>query len=234
MLNIKDLTARYGHVLALDNISLSAGSNEFVGVIGSNRAGKSTLLKSISGLVPERSGLIEWNARDLSHLPAHEIPHHGVAHVPEGRQLFREMTVEENLIVGSMTADSRKRRAEGLERTYELFPRLKERRRQLAGTMSGGEQQMLAIGRALMLQPKLLLLDEPSMGLAPRVVQEVYDRIRQVRQLGLAVVLVEQNMHVALDTVDRCYVLENGRVALEGTAEEIRNNPQVREAYLGI
>ena len=234
MLRVEDLTARYGRVMALDSLSLEAGSNESVGVIGSNQAGKSTLLRAISGLVRERSGTIEWNGENLTDLQAHEIPHRGIAHVPEGRQLFNDMTVEENLIVGAMTRASKARRGKGIERAFELFPRLKERRRQRGGTLSGGEQQMVAIARALMLQPKLLLLDEPSMGLAPLVVQEVYERIREVRKLGLTVLLVEQNMHVALDTVDRCYVLENGRVALEGSAESVRNDPSVREAYLGL
>ncbi|CAM5201596.1 Branched-chain amino acid transport system ATP-binding protein OS=Castellaniella defragrans OX=75697 GN=HNR28_003052 PE=3 SV=1 [Castellaniella defragrans] len=234
MLLIDNLSVSYGLVQALDAVSLAVKPGEFVGVIGANRAGKTTLLKAISGMVTIRSGSISWQDTVLSRLPAHRIPHFGIAHVPEGRQIFPEMSVEENLLVGASTRAAKPHRAESLEMAYQLFPRLAERRGQIAGTMSGGEQQMLAIARALMLRPSLLLLDEPSLGLAPIVVDEVYERIAEIHKLGLTTLLVEQNVHLALDHVERCYVIENGRITLQGSAAELRVDPKVQEAYLGI
>jgi branched-chain amino acid transport system ATP-binding protein len=234
MLQVEGLQVSYGLVRALDGIDMYVDSGESVGVIGSNRAGKTTLLKAISGLVPSHGGRIIWQQTTLSELPAFRVPRLGVAHVPEGRQVFAMMNVEDNLLVGASVASAKAQRAEGLEKAYALFPRLAERRQQLAGTLSGGEQQMLAIARALMLNPSLLLLDEPSMGLAPIVVDEVYARIQDIRQMGLTVLLVEQNMHLALECVQRCYVLENGRIVLAGTAQELKDNPRIKEAYLGI
>ncbi len=234
MLQVEGLQVSYGLVRALDGIDMYVDSGESVGVIGSNRAGKTTLLKAISGLVPSHGGRIIWQQTTLSELPAFRVPRLGVAHVPEGRQVFAMLNVEDNLLVGASVASAKAQRAEGLEKAYALFPRLAERRQQLAGTLSGGEQQMLAIARALMLNPSLLLLDEPSMGLAPIVVDEVYARIQDIRQMGLTVLLVEQNMHLALECVQRCYVLENGRIVLAGTAQELKDNPRIKEAYLGI
>jgi len=207
---------------------------EFVGVIGSNRAGKTTLLRAISGLVPLQKGEIYFDGQPLSRIPAHRIPALGIAHVPEGRQVFPGLTVEENLLLGAIVPSAKAHRAEGLEMVYSLFPRLKERRTQLAGTMSGGEQQMLAIGRALMLRPRLLMLDEPSMGLAPIVVEHVYEKIAEIHRLGVAILLIEQNVSLALSCIQRGYVIETGRVVLEGTAEELRGNAAIKEAYLGI
>ena len=207
---------------------------EFVGVIGSNRAGKTTLLRAISGLVPLQKGEIYFDGQPLSRIPAHRIPALGIAHVPEGRQVFPGLTVEENLLLGAIVPSAKAHRAEGLEMVYSLFPRLKERRTQLAGTMSGGEQQMLAIGRALMLRPRLLMLDESSMGLAPIVVEYVYEKIAEIHRLGVAILLIEQNVSLALSCIQRGYVIETGRVVLEGTAEELRGNAAIKEAYLGI
>lgn len=234
MLRTDELHVAYGHTRALQGVSIEVASGEFVGVIGSNRAGKSTLLKAISGLVPASSGTVLWEGENVERVKAHRIPALGIAHVPEGRQLFPGCTVEENLVLGSVVPGARAQRGESLDMVYGLFPRLAERRTQLSRTMSGGEQQMLAIGRALMGRPRLLMLDEPSLGLAPLVVAEVYEKIREVQALGMAVLLVEQNVPLTLSCIDRGYVLENGRVALAGAAAELTDNPAVKEAYLGL
>ena len=234
MLQVEAIEVAYGRNRALQGVTLSLGQGEFVGVIGSNRAGKTTLLRAISGLVPLQKGEIRLDGQPLSRMPAHRIPALGVAHVPEGRQVFPGLTVEENLLLGAVVPFARQHRAEGLEMVYALFPRLKERRTQLAGTMSGGEQQMLAIGRGLMLRPRLLMLDEPSLGLAPIVVEDLYEKIREIHRLGVAILLIEQNVPLALNCIQRGYVLETGRVVLEGTAEELRGNAAIKEAYLGL
>lgn len=234
LLEVSDLRVSYGRVNALRGVSLQMDRHQCVGVLGANRAGKTTLARAISRLVPFQSGDIRWQGRSTARMRPDEVPGLGVAHVPEGRQIFKRMSVEENLLVGALTADSRPHRAQSLERIYALFPRLGERKAQMAGTLSGGEQQMVAIGRALMLRPQLLILDEPSLGLAPIVVQEVYRTIAAIREEGIAILLVEQNVALALDCIDRGYVLENGCVAVAGSAAELRDSAAVREAYLGL
>jgi len=234
LLRIENLGVSYGRVPALAGVSLDIQAGEFVGVIGANCAGKTTLLRAISGLVPAGSGSIEFDGRPIDQLPAHRRPALGIAHVPEGRQVFARLTVEENLILGAVSGASRAGRAERIGQIYGMFPRLAERRLQSAGTLSGGEQQMLAIGRALMLKPRLLLLDEPSMGLAPIVVDEVYGKIQEIQAMGLAVLLVEQNVTMALGVISRAYVLEHGGVALSGSARELDAHPEVRRAFLGL
>lgn len=234
MLHVDHISVSYGRARALQDVSITLGKKEFVGIIGANRAGKSTFLRAISRLIPLLSGEIFFEGQPLSKVPAHRIPGLGVAHVPEGRQVFPKLSVEENLFVGAIVPAAKARRAEGLEMVYGLFPRLIERKHQLAGTLSGGEQQMLAIARGLMLQPRLLMLDEPSLGLAPLLVDETYEKVREIRRLGMSVLLVEQNILMALGCIDRGYVIETGRVVLSGTAEELKGNPAVKEAYLGL
>lgn len=234
LLQIDSLFVDYDGIPALSGVSVEVNAGEFVGVIGANRAGKTTLLRAISGLVPVRSGQIIFAGERVDALPSHRRPEFGIAHVPEGRQVFPGLTVEENLILGAITPSSRSGRNRRLESVYSLFPRLAERRRQVAGTLSGGEQQMLAIGRALMLDPRLLLLDEPSMGLAPIIVDEVYSKICEIQKLGLSILLVEQNVPMALGVISRAYVLEHGEVTLAGSAEALRHDPGVRTAFLGL
>jgi branched-chain amino acid transport system ATP-binding protein len=232
LLEVSDIRTRYGAIEALKGISLTVDEGEVVTLIGSNGAGKTTTLRSISGLTPARTGTIRFAGADITHVPAHEIVTHGIALAPEGRHCFPRMTVLENLELGA-----HKRRgpevATDFKRIYELFPLLKERERQKAGTMSGGEQQMLAIGRALMARPKLLMLDEPSLGIAPLVVQRIYQTIGEINRTGVAILLVEQNANYALDAASRGYVLETGRVALANDSASLRNDPEVQRAYLG-
>jgi branched-chain amino acid transport system ATP-binding protein len=232
LLQVEDIHTYYGAIEALRGVSLSVEEGEVVTIIGSNGAGKSTTLRSISGLTPARTGKVTFEGQEITHVPAHEIVDHGIALAPEGRHCFARMTVRENLDMGAY------RRRDGgiredLERIYDLFPRLKERERQKAGTMSGGEQQMLAIGRALMARPKLLMLDEPSMGIAPILVQRIYETIAEINRQGVAILLVEQNANYALDVSKRGYVLETGEVALTNESAELRNDPAVQRAYLG-
>jgi branched-chain amino acid transport system ATP-binding protein len=235
LLEIRQLRAGYGDAEVLHGIDLEVGQGEFVCIIGANTAGKSTILRSISRLVPKSSGIMRYGTTDLSALVAHEIPALGIAHVPEGRQIFPDMTVEENLLLGAFTA--RKAAADlpaRIEEVFALFPRLRERNRQLAGTLSGGEQQMVAVGRALMLRPALLLLDEPSHGLAPKVVEEMHEAFKTIHSRGTSILLVEQNVELALEVATRGYVLEAGVVTLAGTAAELHANPAVVTAYLGL
>src|SRR3712207_60377 len=232
LLEVEDIRTFYGNIEALKGISLTVEEGECVTLIGSNGAGKSTKLRSISGLTPPRTGQIRFRGKDISRMPPQDIVQLGISQSPEGRKCFQRMTVRENLDMGAYLRRD-KEVGQDLERVYELFPRLKEREKQKAGTMSGGEQQMLAIGRALMANPKLLLLDEPSLGLAPVIVDEIYEIIREINQRGVTILLVEQNANYALDVSKRGYVLETGKVALANDSHSLRNDPEVMKAYLG-
>jgi len=232
MLQVQDLRVAYGGIEALHGVSLEVAEGEIVTLIGANGAGKSTTLRAISGLVRPRSGRIVFQGQDITRTPAHKIVALGIGHVPEGRKIFTELTVQENLELGAYIADPR-RFQEDLNAVFERFPRLKERRRQSAATLSGGEQQMLALGRALMLRPRLLLLDEPSMGLSPRLVEEIFAIVVELNRAGTTILLVEQNAAMALSVAHRAYVLETGRVVLQGPAQELQNHPAVKAAYLG-
>ena len=233
MLEIKDLNVFYGAIHALKGISLTVADGELVSLIGANGAGKTTTLHAISGLLPVASGSILLDGTDLQKVPANTIIGLGMAHVPEGRHVFARMTVEENLRMGAYILRDQKQIAENLERVYGHFPRLKERRRQLAGTLSGGEQQMLATGRALMTNPKIVLMDEPSMGLSPLLVKEIFSIIQELHKSGITILLVEQNAKMALAVSDRAYVLETGTISMEGPAAELAADDRVRKAYLG-
>ncbi len=234
LLQLEDIRALYGDFQALFNISFEVQAGEIVTLIGANGAGKTTTLRVISGLLRPERGVVRFEGVDIARLPAHQIVARGISHVPEGRQLFPHMTVEENLHLGAHTRRSRQPQKDMMEEQFEIFPRLKERRRQLAGTLSGGEQQMLAIARGLMARPKLLLLDEPSLGLGPKIAEEVLAKIRQIGQSGVTVLIVEQNVVDGLGISDRGYVVENGAIALQGTSQELLANQQVRAAYLGL
>lgn len=229
---LEGVSVYYGRTPALQSVSLRVGPGELVALLGANGAGKTTTLRTISGLLRPRSGRVRFGEWDLGRLSPAAIVRRGIAHCPEGRQLFPEMTVLENLEMGAYTRDD-PRLEEDIERVYTLFPRLRERRHQRAGNLSGGEQQMLAIGRALMSRPKLLLFDEPTMGLAPYLVEEVTEAIGQLHKQGIGVLLVEQNVHVAFAVAERGYVLENGRVVLEGPIEALREDERVKRAYVG-
>ena len=232
MLKAEDLNVYYGPIHAVKGVSFEVSEGEIVTLIGANGAGKSTTLKTVSGLMHSRGGKIEFLGKSIAGTPAHKIVQQGIAHVPEGRRIFTLMTVEENLDMGAFTASGDTVEADK-ERVFELFPRLKERRRQIAGTLSGGEQQMLAMGRALMSSPKLLMLDEPSMGLAPILVEQVFDIITALHKAGTTILLVEQNAEMALAVADRAYVMETGRITLSGTGEELAASEEVQKAYLG-
>jgi branched-chain amino acid transport system ATP-binding protein len=232
LLEVDELHAYYGNIHALKGVSLTVEPGEIVTLIGGNGAGKTTTLNVISGIVEPRSGEVRLDDGDLTRVPPHRIVSRGVVQVPEGRRMFARLTVEENLRMGGFIlspADTR----QGIERAYSLFPRLKERRGQVAGTLSGGEQQMLAIGRGLMARPRVLLLDEPSMGLAPTLVELIFDTIRAIHADGTAILLVEQNAHMALEIADRGYILQTGRIVLADTATNLAANEEVRKAYLG-
>ncbi len=234
MLKLENVSASYGSVPAISNVAIEIGKGEAVGLLGANGAGKSTTLRAISGLVKLTSGTVTFDGVDLASYPAHRIPEFGIAHVPEGRQIFPEMTVHENLEIGSYVPKAKAERRQTLELVYGIFPRLAERKKQLAGTMSGGEQQMLAVGRGLMLRPRLLMLDEPSLGLAPVMTDVTFEKIGEIHKMGTAILLVEQNVSRALSLVQRAYVLESGNVIMSGTSAELVNNKQVQAAYLGI
>ncbi len=232
MLEVKDVHVYYGSIHAIKGISFEVNKGEIVSLIGANGAGKSTTLKTISGLLKTQSGTIKFLDQDITHMPPHKSVYQGLTQVPEGRRVFANMTVEENLEMGAYSVDSKKI-PELLDIVYERFPRLLERKKQIAGTLSGGEQQMLAMGRAIMSEPSLLMLDEPSMGLSPILVDEIFDIIKTLHDSGTTVLLVEQNAQKALSIADRGYVLETGRIVLEGTGDELLHNDQVRKAYLG-
>jgi branched-chain amino acid transport system ATP-binding protein len=232
LLEVSDIHTYYGAIEALKGVSLTVDPGEVVTLIGSNGAGKSTTLRSISGLSPARSGTVRFDGEEITGVPAHDVVGRGVALAPEGRHTFPRMTVRENLELGAYVRQ-RGGDAEDFDRVFGLFPRLKERQKQKAGTMSGGEQQMLAIGRALMAKPKLLMLDEPSMGIAPVLVQRIYETIGEINRSGVAILLVEQNANYALDAASRGYVLETGRVVLAGESATLRDDPEVQRAYLG-
>lgn len=231
MLQIENLSVDYAGALALEDVSLEVNAGEVVGVIGNNGSGKSSLLRAISGTV-SRTGKITMDGEDISSLPPQDIPAHGIAHVPEGRRLFPYLTVEDNLELGAYARGSPG--PEDFERVYELFPQLADRRSQAAGTLSGGQQQMAAIGRALMLRPKLLMLDEPSLGLAPKLVEVIYKTITELREQGQTTLLVEQNVAECLEVSGRTYVLQTGRIIRSGSSEELRKSEDIREAFLGI
>ena len=234
MLELRAVTAGYGHFTALWDVSLAVASGEAVAVVGPNGAGKTTLMRVISGLIPPRSGELVFDGEALAGRPAYEIVAHGIAHVPEGRRLFPTLTVDDNLKMGAYLPAARRQYRESLERVCALFPALAERRTQRAGSLSGGEQQMLAIGRALMSRPKLILFDEPSMGLAPVMVLRLFDLIRRVREEGYTILIVEQNVRQVLKLVDRAYLLEVGRIRMEGRADELSEQDFVRKAYVGL
>jgi len=234
VLKLEHIQVFYGDLQVLWDVSFEVGEGEVVTLVGANGAGKSTTLKTISSLLTPASGTLTFDGVRLDKVPAHKVIEYGLAHVPEGRRLFPEMTVEENLIVGSLKREAKALRAQTMRRVFDLFPRLLERRKQPAGTLSGGEQQMLAIGRGLMSRPRLLMFDEPSLGLAPLLVQEIFRIIRMVSKEGVTVLLVEQNVKHSLEICDRAYILENGRITLSGAGKELLDNPHVKEAYLGI
>ncbi len=233
LLEVENLSVYYDSIQALKGISLQVGEGELVTIVGSNGAGKTTTLLTISGILRPRQGTIRFQGQDITHLASHEIVRHGISHCPEGRQIFTGLTVMENLLMGAYHRQDRSQVARDLAWVQELFPILAARRRQLAGTLSGGEQQMLAIARALMSRPKMLLLDEPSLGLAPMLVETIFEVIQQLRAQGVTILLVEQNAYQALRIADRAYVLETGTIKLSGPAQELARNEEVKKAYLG-
>lgn len=233
MLEVKDLNVFYGAIHALKGVSLSVGEGELVSLIGANGAGKTTTLHTISGLITAASGSVTLDGQDLQKAPPHKIINMGLAHVPEGRHVFARMTVEENLRMGAYILKDQHKINENLEKVYAHFPRLKERWKQLAGTLSGGEQQMLAVGRALMSRPKVIMMDEPSLGLAPIIVRGIFDIIKEINKQGVTVLLIEQNANMALKTADIGYVMETGRITMSGAGSELLTNEEVKKAYLG-
>ena len=233
MLDIKDINVYYGAIHAIKGISLTVNKGEIVTLIGANGAGKSTTLRTISGLLKPKTGSIEFMGKNIAAMPAHQIVKEGISQVPEGRRIFAEMTVVENLELGAFIRTDKEAVEEDMKMVFSRFPRLEERREQLAGTLSGGEQQMLAMGRALMSRPKLLLLDEPSMGLAPLLIKEIFSIIEDINKTGTTVLLVEQNANMALSIANRAYVLETGRITLSGDAQKLAASEEVRKAYLG-
>ncbi|MGI6011390.1 MAG: ABC transporter ATP-binding protein [Ruminococcus sp.] len=233
MLEIKDLEVYYGVIQAIKGVSFEVNEGEIIALIGANGAGKTTILHTITGLIAPKKGMVTFEGTDITRMPAHKIVSMGIAHVPEGRRVFADFTVYQNLKMGAYTRNDKKEVEDTLQMVYERFPRLEERRNQLAGTLSGGEQQMLAMGRALMSHPKLIVMDEPSMGLSPILVNEIFDIIQSVSAGGTTVLLVEQNAKKALSIADRAYVLETGNFVLSGDAKDLMNNDSVKKAYLG-
>ena len=234
LLEVDRLDLYYGDAQALDAVSIAAQEGEIVAIVGSNGAGKSSLIRAIAGIEPPRRGTVRYRGRDITGLPSHAVCQLGVGQVAEGRQVFPSLTVRENLEMGAMLARARPRMAGAIAEVFTLFPRLRERERQAAGTLSGGEQQMLAIGRCLMGQPELIMFDEPSLGLAPAIVQEVLHAIRELNRKGMTVLLVEQNVAVSLMISQRAYVLENGRIVMSGAGQDLLHDERVRQAYLGL
>lgn len=233
MLKVENLEVYYGMINAIKGVSFEVNEGEVIALIGANGAGKTTILHTITGLISPKAGSITFEGAELTKIPAHKIVSMGMAHVPEGRRIFQELTVAENLKLGAFILKDKEQIEKNLEYVYDHFPRLKERENQVAGTLSGGEQQMLAMGRALMSNPKIILMDEPSMGLSPLLVSEIFEIIKEVASDGKTVLLVEQNAKKALSIADRAYVLETGRIALEGDAKELMNNDRIKAAYLG-
>jgi branched-chain amino acid transport system ATP-binding protein len=233
MLKIKDINVYYGVIHALKNINIEVNEGEIVTLIGANGAGKTSTLRSVSGLIPIKSGEITFEGKNINTMKGYQITGLGISHVPEGRRIFANMTVMENLELGAYLRKDKNNLSKDYDMVFDKFPRLKERVKQQAGTLSGGEQQMLAMGRALMLRPRILLLDEPSMGLAPLFVKDIFSIIEEINKAGTTVLLVEQNAHMALSIADRAYVIETGRIVLEGSSEELLNNDSVKSAYLG-
>ena len=233
LLEVKNLEVYYGVICALKGISFEVNEGEIVSLIGANGAGKTTMMQSVVGLIPKKSGTVIFDGKDITKTPCHKIVELGMTQVPEGRRIFQELSVYENLMMGAYTIRDQQKFKEDLESIYERFPRLAERRNQIAGTLSGGEQQMLAMSRALMIHPKLLMLDEPSMGLAPILVDQVFSIIKELHEAGTTILLVEQNASKALEIADRAYVLETGSITLSGTGKELSQSDEVRKAYLG-
>ena len=233
MLEVKDLQVYYGVICALKGISFEVNEGEIVSLIGANGAGKTTMMQSVVGMIPKKSGTVIFDGKDISKMPCHKIVQLGMTQVPEGRRIFQELSVYENLMMGAYSVRNQQRFKEDLESVFERFPRLAERRNQIAGTLSGGEQQMLAMSRALMIRPKLLMLDEPSMGLAPILVDQIFEIIKELNKQGTTILLVEQNANKALEISDRAYVLETGSISLSGTGAELASSDEVRKAYLG-
>jgi branched-chain amino acid transport system ATP-binding protein len=234
MLSVSGIDVFYGDLQVLWDVSFEVKEKEIVVLVGSNGAGKSTTLRTISALLTPQKGTIEFNGARIDHTAANKIIEFGIVHVPEGRRLFPEMTVEENLIMGSLNGEAKRKRYDTMEYVYSLFPRLKERKKQTAGTLSGGEQQMLAVGRGLMSLPKLMMLDEPSLGLAPLLVQDIFNMVKKINEAGVTVLLVEQNVRQTLGMCNRAYVLENGRIVLHGSGCDLLENDKVKECFLGI
>lgn len=233
LLKVENLQVNYGVIPALKGISFTVNQGEVVALIGANGAGKTTTLHTVTGLVEKKGGTVTFDGKDITNVPAHKLVKLGIAHVPEGRRVFPELTVYQNLLLGAYTRKDSKEKQDTLEEIYERFPRLKERLNQFAGTLSGGEQQMLAMGRALMSKPKMILMDEPSMGLSPIFVNEIFDIIESVSKAGTTVLLVEQNANKALAIADRAYVLETGAITMEGKASDLLDDDRIRKAYLG-
>lgn len=233
MLKVNEINVKYGNIHAICDLSFEVMQGEIVTLIGANGAGKTSILNTVSGIIKSSSGTIYLKENDITHIEAHELVKMGMAHVPEGRHVFSKMSVAENLALGAYTIQDKKQIVDDIAHMYDRFPRLKERRKQLAGTMSGGEQQMLAIARALMSRPEIILMDEPSMGLSPILVQEIFEIIQEINTMGTTVLLVEQNANMALQIADRAYVLETGKILLSGDANSLRNHDDVRKAYLG-
>ena len=233
LLEVKDLSVYYGVIQALKGISFEVNEGEIVTLIGANGAGKTTTMQSVIGLIPSQSGLVMYDGHDISKIPCHKIVHLGMSQVPEGRRVFQELTVYENLVMGAYSIKDNTTFKDDIDKIYTRFPRLAERKNQIAGTLSGGEQQMLAMGRALMSKPKLLMLDEPSMGLSPLLVDQVFEIIKHFHEIGTTILLVEQNANKSLAISDRAYVLENGRIVLTGTGKELLASEEIKKAYLG-